>query len=192
MATTIDQREWEWERRKFLALMLLTAVGLVLGLFLIIAPVEVYAARQASEFSLQLTSFNGLTDNLNATTTTTAADTATTTVSPVFDIKMQINNSHVVLPWCYNGGEVVVSYSDVALAWCPVPRFCINKGVPTQLRMMPWGRAVGLPHDLRRRLALDCQQGTAQVMVDVMLFPDGTARTNYPEPLFRQFKLKLN
>ena len=60
----------------------------------------------------------------------------------MFTLKVHLENPRAVLPpWCYVGGEVMVSYSGVALAWAHVPRFCMRKRVPVELT--PDGVAVG-------------------------------------------------
>ncbi|CAO2197872.1 unnamed protein product [Urochloa humidicola] len=130
---------------------------------LVLMFVSTYAsgARDETKFSMQLAGYEGL----NAT------HGHTVSVSPVFNLKVRVENPRVLLqPWCYNGGEVTVSYSDVALAWGHVPRFCMKTMVPVELTVAPWGREVGLSEDLRGRLASDWRMGTAQILVDIKLF----------------------
>ncbi|OEL36296.1 hypothetical protein BAE44_0002685 [Dichanthelium oligosanthes] len=170
-----------WEKRKLIAQLVLASACMLSMLAFITVPVHVDQAREASEFSMELTGSEGL----NATTDST--------VSPVFGLKVHIDNPRVLLSWCYNGGEVVVSYSNVALAWGHVPRFCIHKGVPTEFTVLPWGRAVGLSDDLRRRLALDWHTGKGQILVEMKLFcvDQVWLSKRYHGPLLHKFQLML-
>ncbi|KAF8670954.1 hypothetical protein HU200_050223 [Digitaria exilis] len=145
----------------------------------IIAFPYVYGAREASEFSMELTGFEGL----NATMVGSA-------VSPMFSLKARINNSRMLQSWCYDSGEVVVSYSGVALAWGHVPRFCAQKGALTEFTVRLWGRAVDLSSDLCRRLVLDVHTGTTQILVEMKLFYDNKGLM-YRGPLVRKFQLML-
>lgn len=173
-------RRWDpWEKAMIIGQMTVVSAVMFTVLAFLIAFPYVYGAREASEFSKELTWFEGL----DATTNNT--------VSPMFSLKTRINNPRVLLqPWCYNGGEVVVSYSGVALAWGHVPRFCVHKRTPTEFTVGPWGRAVGLSQDLRGRLALDTHTGTAQILVGMKLFYDDKGFT-YRGPLSRKFQLML-
>ncbi|KAF8696201.1 hypothetical protein HU200_037099 [Digitaria exilis] len=112
---------------------------------------------------MELSAFQGL----NATTTKTA-------LSPAFGLKLHVKNPRLLRPWCSNGGELVVSYSGVALAWAHVPQFCVQRRAPTELTLLPWGREVGLSEDVRQRLAAELHVGTAQVTVEMKLFYDAT------------------
>ncbi|CAL4947814.1 unnamed protein product [Urochloa decumbens] len=169
-----------WEKRKLIALMVLGSACMVSLLAFIMVPAHVYQAREASEFSMELTGFEGLNTTIG------------NTVSPVFSLKVRISNPRVLQPWCYNGGEVVVSNSGVALAWGHVPRFCIHKAAPTEFTVLPWGRTVGLSNDLRRRLALDMHMGTGQILVDMRLFCDDKGLpSRYHGPLLYNFQLML-
>lgn len=119
-------------------------------------------AREATKFSVELTDFKGL----NAT--------VGPTVSPVFSLKVHANNPRVLKPLCYSDGKVLVSYSNVALAWGHVPRFCVKRGAPAEFLLMPWGRGIGLSMDLHRHLATDWNMGTTQITVEMkMLYNEG-------------------
>ncbi|RCV27024.1 hypothetical protein SETIT_5G292400v2 [Setaria italica] len=170
-----------WEKRKAIALMVLGSACLLSMLAFFMVPVHVYEAREASEFSMELTGFEGLNATIG------------NTVSPVFSLKVRISNPRVLQSWCYNGGEVVISYSGVAMAWGHVPRFCIHKGAPTEFTVLPLGRAVGLSDDLRRRLALDTHMGTGQILVEMKLFCDdkGLPSKRFHGPLLYKFQLML-
>lgn len=172
------------DKRKPIAQMLLGMAWLLSLMAVTMVPVHFYEAREASEFSMELTGVEGLD---------AAAIDDGAVVSPVFGLRVHIDNPRVVLPWCYNGGEVAVSYSGVALAWGRVPRFCIRKGVPTEFVVLPWGREVGLSDDLRRRLASDRRTGTGQVLVEMRLFCDdkGLPSKRFVGPLLYKFQVML-
>nr|CAB3473403.1 unnamed protein product [Digitaria exilis] len=89
----------------------------------LLSPAFFYGAREAPVFSMVLTGLEGL----NATTIN-----GRRTVSPVFSLKARMDNPRALQSWCYDSGEVVVSYSGVALAWGHVPHFCVHKGAPTE------------------------------------------------------------
>ncbi|TVT99058.1 hypothetical protein EJB05_55614, partial [Eragrostis curvula] len=109
---------------------------------------------------MELAAFEGL----NATI---AGDT---TVSAAFTLKMRVESPGVLLLWCSNGAEVVVSYAGVALAWGDLPGFCVERSGDMELTVKPWGRGVGLSEELRRRLDTEWRAGTAQMLVHVKLF----------------------
>ena len=116
-------------------------------------------------FTMELAAFTGL----NAT--------VGPTVSPAFTLKVCVKNPSAVQRWCSDGGEVIVSYSDVALAWGQVPALCVRGGATSELAVLPWGWEVGLSEDLRRRLVSEWWTGTAQLSVDMRLFsPDCGSR----------------
>ncbi|CAO2183091.1 unnamed protein product [Urochloa humidicola] len=169
-----------WEKRKLIAQMVLASACMVSLLAFIMVPPHVYEAREASKFSMELTAFEGMNTTIG------------NTVSPLFSLKVRISNPRVLQSWCYNGGEVVVSYSGVTLAWGHVPRFCIHKGAPTEFTALPWGREVGLSDDLRRRLAMDMHVGTGQLLVEMRLFCDDKGLpSRYHGPLLYNFQLML-
>ena len=176
------------DKRKLLVQMVLGMAFLLSLIAVTIVPAHFYEARYASEFSMELTGIGGLD--------AAAIDDDGAAVSPVFGLRVHIDNPRVVLPWCYNGGEVAVSYSGVALAWGRVPRFCIRKGVPTEFTVLPWGREVGFSEDLRRRLASDRRMGTGQVLVEMRLFCDdnnkGLPSKRFIGPLLHKFQVMLN
>jgi hypothetical protein len=106
------------------------------------------------------------------------------------------SKTRLVRPWCYSGGgEAVVSYSGVALAWGLVPRFCISKQgkMVVELTVLPWGRGVGLSDDFRRHLAEDWSMGAAQVKVETKLFYDdqGSSSSENNGPVLHAFQLML-
>ncbi|KAL6608128.1 hypothetical protein ACP70R_041191 [Stipagrostis hirtigluma subsp. patula] len=116
------------------------------------------------------------------------------TVSPAFALKVRAENRRVLLPWCYHGGEVVVSYSGVALAWGHVPPFCVRRKAPAEFTVVPWGRGVGLPEGLRRRLAADWRMGRTQMLVEMKVFFDDqgwASSEKYPQPSLHLFQLML-
>ncbi|KAL6615402.1 hypothetical protein ACP70R_037672 [Stipagrostis hirtigluma subsp. patula] len=164
-----------------LTLLVVSMVSLFGLLFLLLSNAH---DTEATAFSVELAAgFQGL---INATA-------VGHTVSPAFALKVRAENRRVLLPWCYHGGEVVVSYSGVALAWGHVPPFCVRRKVPAEFTVVPWGRGVGLSEGLRRRLAADWRMGTIQMLVEMKLFFDdqGWASSEYPQPSLHLFQLML-
>jgi hypothetical protein len=137
--------------------------GVLLAVMLVAAILALTSTPTTEDavFTMGLVSFSGL----NAT--------VGPTVSPAFTLNLHVENPFILQPWCSNGGEVVVSYSGVALAWCNAPAFCVRRRSASELTVLPWGWEVGLSEDLRRRLLSEWRNGTAQVSVEMMLFsPD--------------------
>ncbi|CAO2201630.1 unnamed protein product [Urochloa humidicola] len=172
------------EKGLLLIKLVLIGVGVPFILMVITASTYAFDSREATEFSMDITGFHGLNASLG------------NTVSPTFSLKVRVENPHVVVqPWCYHGGNAVVSYSDVALAWGHVPRFCIErKRTPAELKVLLLGRAVGLSEDLRRRLSSELQMGTAQVKVLMKLFYDDKGFSSAERsngPVFQSFQLLL-
>jgi hypothetical protein len=117
--------------------------------------------NELAEFSVDLGAVEGLS---NGTVL------GHTTVSPAFSLTVRAQNPSTLQRWCLNGGEVVVSYAGVALAWGRVPLFCVPRSGAAELSVVPWGREVGLPEDLRRRLVSERRVGTAEVLVEMKIF----------------------
>ena len=92
-----------------------------------------------------------------------------TVVSPAFNLKLRAENPRAFRPWCLDRGDVVVSYSGVALAWGRVPGFCVRRRAMAELTVVPWGKDVRLSEDLRDLLVSELQQGTAKVSVEMKL-----------------------
>ncbi|CAL5006573.1 unnamed protein product [Urochloa decumbens] len=162
----------------------LICVGMPFIFMVTTASTYAFDSREATKFSMDLMGFQGLNATLG------------NTVSPTFSLKVRVESPHIIVqPWCYHGGNAVVSYSDVVLAWGHVPRFCIErKRTPTELIVLPLGRGVGLSEGLHRRLASELHMGTAQVMVEMKLFYDdkgfsSAERSN--EPVLQSFQLVL-
>ncbi|CAO2171219.1 unnamed protein product [Urochloa humidicola] len=118
------------------------------------------------EYSIDLAAFQGLN---NAT--------LGHTVSPAFDLTVHVENRQFIEAWCHNHGEVVISYSGVALAWGRVPGFCLQRRSAANFTVVTWGKRVHLSDDLRKRLTTEWHTGTAKVNVDVKLY-------YYPNYLF--------
>ncbi|GJN17893.1 hypothetical protein PR202_gb04999 [Eleusine coracana subsp. coracana] len=150
-----------WEKRANTAQVVLLWVCLlsltVLALFVVGC---VSDAKEATEFSMKLAGFEGLNATLGHT------------LCPVFHLKMHAENPRLLQPLCYNGGEVVVSYSDIALAWGHVARFCLQKSVPKEFLVSPWGRGVGMPDELLGRLTSDWHKREAEITVQMKVFYD--------------------
>ncbi|TVT99052.1 hypothetical protein EJB05_55608, partial [Eragrostis curvula] len=168
-----------WEKRMHITKLVLASI--VLPSIMVAAMVFSIAnkARFATEFSMELAGFEGFNSTLGHM------------VSPAFSLKVHVENHRFLQPhswWCYHGGEAVVSYSDVALAWGHVPRFCMKRRVPAELNVLAWARGVGVPEDLLRRLELERRIGTAQILVQLKLFYDDgltSAYRNQPSPSFK-------
>ncbi|XP_052147930.1 uncharacterized protein LOC127766814 [Oryza glaberrima] len=92
-----------------------------------------------------------------------------TVVSPAFNLKLRAENPRAFRPWCLDRGDVVVSYSGVALAWGRVPGFCVRRRAMAELTVVPWGKDVRLSEDLRDLLVSELQHGTAKVSVEMKL-----------------------
>ncbi|CAO2183086.1 unnamed protein product [Urochloa humidicola] len=99
------------------------------------------------------------------------------TVSPSFDLTVHVENRQFIEAWCHNHGEVVISYSGVALAWGRVPGFCLHRRSAANFTVVTWGKKVHLSDDLRKRLTTEWHTGTAKVNVDMKLH-------YYPNNLF--------
>lgn len=141
-------------------------------------------AKVATEFSMELAGFDGLNSTLGVGHT----------LYPVFHLKLLAENPRLWQPLCYNGGEVVLSYSDVALAWGHVPRFCLQKRVPKEILVSPWGRGVGLSDDLLGRLTSDWHMGKAEITVHMKVFYDdkvSSASGIYNGVVLRSFQFML-
>uniref|UniRef100_K3XQW3 Late embryogenesis abundant protein LEA-2 subgroup domain-containing protein n=1 Tax=Setaria italica TaxID=4555 RepID=K3XQW3_SETIT len=117
-------------------------------------PLRVYVP----EYTIDLAAFEGLN---NAT--------LGHTVSPAFDLTVHVENRRFFEAWCHNQGEVVISYSGVALAWGRVPGFCLRRRSAANFTVVTWGQKVYLSDDLRKRLTREWHTGTAKVDVDMKL-----------------------
>ncbi|PUZ55102.1 hypothetical protein GQ55_5G184800 [Panicum hallii var. hallii] len=174
-----------WEKAMFEAQMTLALATLLSVVVLIMVSASATHAREATEFSMEVSDFAGL--DLNATLGGTASSS--------FALKARVENRRILQPCCYHGGEVVVSYSGVALAWSRVPRFCVRRVAPAaEFRVLSWGREIGLPEDLRRRLASDCRMGTARIVVEMKVFNDDKGMSSsgrFNGPSLRSFQLML-
>ncbi|KAF0916693.1 hypothetical protein E2562_011544 [Oryza meyeriana var. granulata] len=92
-----------------------------------------------------------------------------TVVSPAFNLTLRAKNPRTFWPWCFDRGDVVVSYSGVALAWGRVPGFCVQRRSTAKLTVVPWGKDVHLSEVLRERFVSQLQEGTAKFYVDMNL-----------------------
>lgn len=141
-------------------------VFMAAGLVVMIVSILSSPTTEDAVFSMELAAFTGL----NAT--------VGPTVSPAFTLIVRVENPSALHPWCSNGGEVLVSYSGVALAWGHLPAFCVRRNAAAELTVLPWGWEVGLSEDLRRRLVLEWNMVAAQIMVEMRMFnPDCWMRT---------------
>ncbi|CAO2197878.1 unnamed protein product [Urochloa humidicola] len=174
-----------WEKSMLAARAVLASATLLSMVGLIMVSAVATHARAATEFSMEVSGFAGP----NAT-----ALGDCTTVSPSFTLKVRVENRRVLQPWCYYGGEVLVSYSGVALAWGHAPRFCMQRRAPTEFRVLAWGREIGLSEDLCRHLASDFNMGTTQVGVEMKVFHDDkglSSSGSFNGPSLHSFQLML-
>ncbi|RLN23337.1 hypothetical protein C2845_PM07G20720 [Panicum miliaceum] len=84
-----------WEKAMFAAQMTLASATLLSVVALIMVSASATHAREATEFSVEVSDFAGL--DLNAT----LADGGT--VAPSFALKARVENRRVLQPWCYHG-----------------------------------------------------------------------------------------
>ncbi|CAL4947817.1 unnamed protein product [Urochloa decumbens] len=140
----IDCSRHPWEARVLTArltfLVVSTLSVFALGVVLLVAT----EAKEATEFSMELSAFEGL----NATASETV-------LSPAWLHSVSSYTSRI--PVSFNLGA-----PTVARWW----------RAPTELPLLAWGREVGLSDDVRRRLASELHGGTAQVTVGMKLFYD--------------------
>ncbi|WVZ78926.1 hypothetical protein U9M48_026566 [Paspalum notatum var. saurae] len=109
-------------------------------------------------------------EGLNATTVAAAGRT----VSPVFNLTAKVGNRRVLAAWCSSGGQAVVSYAGVSLAWARVPAFCVpTEGAAAELTVVASGRGVGLSDELRSRFVTEWNMGAARVKAVIKLYYDG-------------------
>ncbi|KAL6614626.1 hypothetical protein ACP70R_036896 [Stipagrostis hirtigluma subsp. patula] len=118
------------------------------------------------KYTVDLAAFQGLT----TTTTNNAAIIGRTVNSPAFNLTVHVDNTPSFAAFCLNRGEVVVSYSGVALAWGRVPGFCVQRRAAANLTVVAWGKGICLSDDLRGRLTSDWRRGTAKVLVEMKLY----------------------
>ncbi|TVU00057.1 hypothetical protein EJB05_54550, partial [Eragrostis curvula] len=118
---------------------------------------------KVARFSVGVDAFGGLT--------TTNATTAV--VSPWFVLAAKVENPRAWQPWRCAGGEAVVSYGGVSLAWGRVPGFVAPGKGSVVVTAAAAGKGVGLSEGLRRRFAAELSNGTAKVVAEMKLFYDG-------------------
>ncbi|PUZ59501.1 hypothetical protein GQ55_4G046500 [Panicum hallii var. hallii] len=163
-----DHRSWRRRVRRPCRIALDLMAGAATAATLIWVVQFFIDVRKVASFSVDLAALEGL----NAT--------AGRTVSPGFVLAVRVENPRVLVPWCCAGGQAVVSYGGVSLAWGPVPRFCaLSKGA-AELAVAAKGRGVGLSDDLRRTFAAEWNAGTARAVVEMKLFYLDNGWSNTP------------
>lgn len=138
-------------------------VYLVAAVVTLAAPVFfLFSVNGAAQYSVHLAAFQGLNN---------AATAGHTTVAPAFNITVRGRNPNTYHAWCHDHGEVVVSYSGVALASGRVPGFCVPRRSAANFTVvaLPLGKGVRLSHDLRGRLASEWRAGAAKVLLEMEL-----------------------
>ncbi|KAG2613672.1 hypothetical protein PVAP13_4KG409100 [Panicum virgatum] len=164
----MDHRPW-WPRVRRLcrtARDLLAAAAA--AAFLIWVAQYFIDVRKVARFSVDLAGMEGL----NAT--------GGRTVSPAFVLTARVENPRALVPWCSAGGQAVVSYGGVSLAWGPVPAFCAPAKGSAELAVAAEGRGVGLSDGLRRALVAEWSAGTARAVVEMKLLYDGNGWSGTP------------
>jgi hypothetical protein len=117
------------------------------------------SSGSSPKYTVDLASFQSLNNG-----------TQSRAVSLAFNLTVHVDNSASFKACCHNHGEVVVSYSGVALAWGRLPgRFCVQRRSAISFTVVTWGNGVFLPDDLRRRFLPDWSVGTAKELVDMKL-----------------------
>lgn len=122
-------------------------------------------AAEKVKYTLDLAAVEGM----DVAAAATAGAGGSTVISPAFNLTLRVENPRTFRPWCLDRGDVVVSYSGVALAWGRVPGFCVRRRAMAELTVVPWGKDVRLSEDLRDLLVSELQQGTAKVSVEMKL-----------------------
>ncbi|KAL6614637.1 hypothetical protein ACP70R_036907 [Stipagrostis hirtigluma subsp. patula] len=141
----------------FVIMAMLAAIAVFIIFFLLVLLDE----KNVAEFSMDLAAVDGLNGTVGRT------------VSPGFGLTVKVANPRTWQAWCSDGGEVVVSYAGVSLAWGRVPSFCVARKGTAELTAAASGRGVGLSDDLRRRFATEWSTSTASVVAEMKLFYDG-------------------
>uniref|UniRef100_A0A0D9YE00 Late embryogenesis abundant protein LEA-2 subgroup domain-containing protein n=1 Tax=Oryza glumipatula TaxID=40148 RepID=A0A0D9YE00_9ORYZ len=121
---------------------------------------------QKVKYTLDLAAVEGMDV---AAAAATAGAGGSTVISPAFNLTLRVENPRTFWPWCLDRGDVVVSYSGVALAWGRVPGFCVQKRSMAKLTVVPWGKNVHLSQELRERFVSELQEGTAKVYIEMKL-----------------------
>ncbi|XP_066369050.1 uncharacterized protein [Miscanthus floridulus] len=137
------------------------AIAVAHAVFRVLAKID---DNSVAKFSVDIASVEGL----NGTTVVGAR-----TVSPGFSLTARVENPRALTDWCSTGGQAVVSYAGVSLAWGPVPAFCVPKKGAAELTVAASGTGVGLSDDLRTRFGAEWNMGMALVEVEMKLFYDG-------------------
>lgn len=156
-----DPGDPRWRRSKSVLRYILLAM---IWAFIIRYIQVCFDERNVARFSVNLDAFGGMN------TTTVAAGR---TVSPWFILTVKAENTRAWQSWCCAGGELVVSYDGVSLAWERVPGFCMPRKGTVELTVAAAGKGVGLSDDSRRRFAAEWNTGTAQVVAEMKLFYNG-------------------
>lgn len=122
-----------------------------------------------SEFSVQLTAIRGLDKPAPGAS-----------ISPAFNVTLHANNRRGT-ERCYQHGEAVVSYAGFTIALGRVPGFCVPGKGAREMPFLAWADGVGLPEQVRDRMAVERRVGATQLEVEVKLFRrnDGSARPTW-------------
>jgi hypothetical protein len=96
---------------------------------------------------------------------TTSGGVPTTTLSPVFNLTVRIDNSGYAWYRACVGelSTAVVSYGDAFLGKGSVPPFCAEENEVQERVATAWGEDVVLPRFLRERLSGELERGEASL-----------------------------
>jgi hypothetical protein len=113
---------------------------------------------------LRITGVDGLKQEA-----TTSGGVPTTTLSPVFNLTVRIDNSGYAWYRACVGelSTAVVSYGDAFLGKGSVPPFCAEENEVQERVATAWGEDVVLPRFLRERLSGELERGEASLDVQV-------------------------
>jgi hypothetical protein len=128
----------------------------------------VYAWRlptpRGPDYMVSITGVDGLKQEA-----TTSGGVPTTTLSPVFNLTVRIDNSGYAWYRACVGelSTAVVSYGDAFLGKGSVPPFCAEENEVQERVATAWGEDVVLPRFLRERLSGELERGEASLDVQV-------------------------
>ncbi|KAF8696202.1 hypothetical protein HU200_037100 [Digitaria exilis] len=97
-------------------------------------------------------------------------------ISTAFNLTLHAANRRAV-DRCYSNGEATVRYSGYTVAWGRTRAFCLGPKESRDVPLVAWADGVGLPRELRERMAADARDGVVELEVDVRVFrsDDGSA-----------------
>lgn len=119
-----------------------------------------FTVNGAAQYTVDLAALEGLKSN---------ATVGHTVVAPAFNITVLARNPNTCQAWCHNHGEVVVSYSGVALASGRVPGFCVQRRSEANFTVVALGKGIRLSDYLHGRLTSEWNAGAAKTLLEMKL-----------------------